>query len=165
MNVAMPLRERVLSAAAVTPSLTRGQARRLAGLLVLLSGAIAAAIFIAVDGPAHFHENASMGAGRLAEGWGLAAAAFACLLLARGGSTVVRMPHLLEAATWASPVVMLMWLARFDGGPVSPGGPFDVPGADSSPWPQRTLASFLAPCAGEPNRNSRGTLGAAAGAT
>jgi hypothetical protein len=50
---------------------------------------------------------------RLAEGWTLAAGALTCLVLARCRSTLVRSPQLLRAATWATPVVLLLWLARF----------------------------------------------------
>jgi len=161
MNISVPLRERVLSAAAAAPSLTRRQGRRLAGVLVALSGAIAFALFAAAGGLAPARAPALVG-GRLAEGWGLAAAAFAYLVLGRGRSTVVRSPQLLEAATWASPVVVWLWVVRFDGGEASLRDAVTTValtlGMAATP-----LASFLVLRRGAEPQCPR-TLGAAAGA-
>jgi hypothetical protein len=114
MKTAVPLRERVLSAAAATPSMTRKQGRCMAALLVALSAVLAAAFFVIVSRTAD-RGGALATRGAIVRGWGFAAASFACVVLGRGRSTVVRSPHLLTAATWASPVVMLLWVLRFEG--------------------------------------------------
>jgi|HubBroStandDraft_1064217.scaffolds.fasta_scaffold92142_2 hypothetical protein len=119
MNTAVPLRERVLSAAAATPSMTRRQGRRMAAVLIALSAVLAAAFFIVVSGSAATGDAAFATRGAIVRGWGIAAGSFACVVLGRGRSTVVRSPNLLTAATWASPVVMLLWVLRFDGGHAS----------------------------------------------
>jgi hypothetical protein len=162
MDAATSLRDRVLAAAAATPSLTRRQGRRLARLLIGLSGAIAVALFVAVGGLSHLREAVLVGNGRLAEGWGLAAAAFACLLLDRGRSTIVRSPELFAAATWASPVVMLLWVARFDRGEASFREALECL-ALTVAIAATPLASFVALRRGAEPRCPR-TLGAAAGA-
>lgn len=118
MNTAVPLRERVLSAAAATPSMTRRQGRRMAVMLIALSSAVAAALLAVVGGPADVGESVST-RGPIVRGWAIAAISLLCLVLGRGRSTVVRAPQLLTAATWASPVVILMWTLRFDGGGAS----------------------------------------------
>jgi len=115
MKTAVPLRERVLSAAAATPSMTRKQGRCVAALLVALSAVLAAALFVIVSRTADRGGPALATRGAVVRGWGIAAASFACVVLGRGRSTVVRSPHLLIAATWASPVVMLLWVLRFEG--------------------------------------------------
>jgi hypothetical protein len=115
MNNAVPLRERVLSAAAASPSMTRPEGRRLGVLLLFLSVAIAATLFVVAGGPSGARDHALALRGAIVRGWAAAACAFACLVLGRGRSTVVRQPQLLVAATWASPVVMLLWVVRFDG--------------------------------------------------
>jgi len=119
MNTAVPLRERVLSAAAASPSMTRREGRRLGALLLVLSAAIAAALFVVAGGPSGARDDALALRLAVVRGWAVAAGAFAYLVLGRGRSTVVRQPQLLTAATWASPVVMLLWVVRFDGGGAS----------------------------------------------
>jgi len=155
------LRERVLSAAAATPSLTRRRSRLIAALLASLSAALAAALFVAAGGPAHLRDP-TLSTVMIARGWALAAGAFACLVLSRGRSTVVRMPRLLTAATWASPVLMLLWVLRFDTGP--PSFPEATRGCLLGLAVAATpLASFLALRRGSEPRHPH-VLGAAAGA-
>src|SRR5271157_1804088 len=158
----LPLRERVLSAAAATPSLTRRRSRRIAGLLALLSATLAAALFVAVGGPEHMRDPSLADAVPMARGWTVAAAAFAGLVLVRGRSTVVRTPQLLAAATWASPVVMVLWVPRFDAGHASLGDACRgaLLGLAIAATP---LASFLAMRRGAEPRHPQ-VLGAAAGA-
>jgi hypothetical protein len=99
---------------------------------------------------------------RLAEGWTLAAGALTCLVLARCGSTLVRSPQLLRAATWATPIVLLLWLARF---PERAGPPAGAAGcvALALALAVTPLVTFLALKRGaEPDCPA--TLGAAAGA-
>jgi len=119
MNTAAPLRERVLSAAAASPSMTRREGRRLGTLLLVLSVAIAAALFVVAGAPCGARDDALALRAAVVRGWGVAAGALAYLVLGRGRSTVVRQPQLLSAATWATPVVMLLWVVRFDGGGAS----------------------------------------------
>jgi hypothetical protein len=162
MDAAVPLRERVLAAAAATPSLTRRQGRRLALLGVALSGSVAVALRMILrlyGGPGG--DVAGEGV-RLAEGWTLAAGALTCLVLGRSGSTLVRSPQLLRAATWATPVVLLLWLARFPerAGPLAGAAPCVALALALAATP---LATFLALRRGaEPHCPA--TLGAAAGA-
>ena len=115
MNAAVPLRERVLAAAAATPSLNRRQGRRLAAFLTCLSIGIVALLFAAVGGIDHARERPFVSTLRIAEGWGLATLAFSWLVLGRTRLTFARAPHLLRAATWASPVVLVEWMLRFAG--------------------------------------------------
>jgi hypothetical protein len=99
---------------------------------------------------------------RLAEGWMLAAGALTCLVLARCGSTLVRSPQLLRAATWATPIVLLLWLARFPerAGPFVGAAPCVALALALAATP---LVTFLALRRGaEPDCPA--TLGAAAGA-
>jgi hypothetical protein len=161
MNTSL-LRERVLAAAAATPSLTRRRGRRIAGLLALLSATLAAALFVAAGGPDHLRDPSLTDAMPLARGWAIAAGAFACLVLVRGRSTIVRAPQLLAAATWASPVVMLLWVPRFDAGRASLGDAWHAVllGLAIGATP---LASFLAVRRGAEPRHPH-VLGAAAGA-
>ena len=123
MNAAVPLRERVLAAAAATPSLNRRQGRRLAAFLTCLSIGIVALLFAAVGGIDHARERPFVSTLRIAEGWGLATLAFSWLVLGRTRSTFARAPHLLRAATWASPVVLVEWMLRFAGAGTGDGGP------------------------------------------
>jgi hypothetical protein len=162
MNTAVPLRERVLSAAAATPSMTRHEGRRLGALMLVLSVAIAAALFVFAGGFSGARDHALALRGTIVRGWGLAASAFACLVLGRGRSMVVRQPHLLAAATWASPVVILLWVVRFEGGPAS----FEdaaVGMALGIAMAVTPLASFLVVRRGAEPRFTR-VLGGAAGA-
>jgi hypothetical protein len=161
MNAAVPLRERVLAAAAATPSLTRPQGRRLAAFLAVLSIAFALALFELAGGLAHARDRPLLASVRLADGWALAAAGLTWLVLRRG-STFLDSPPLLRAATWASPVVLLTWMPRFPGAEStlgSAGACFGLTLAMAA----IPLASFLALRRGaEPSWP--GTVGAAAGA-
>jgi hypothetical protein len=109
MNTDVPLRERVLAAAAASPSLTRRQGRRVAVLGAALSVVLAAILWVALGEP-------WAGGVRVAEGWTIAVGAITWLVVARGRSTLARSPALLRAATWASPVVLVLWLRRFEDG-------------------------------------------------
>jgi hypothetical protein len=115
MNMGVPLRERVLAAAAASPSLTRRQGRRIAVLGVALSVLVAAVLWVALGEP-------SAGGVRVAEGWTIAAGAITWLVVARGRSTLARSPSLLRAATWASPIVLVLWLRRFEDAAAAPAG-------------------------------------------
>ncbi len=113
MDIHVPLRKRVLAAAMETPSLTRPQGRRLALSGVAISGTIAAGLWALAGGLTR--GDPSLDSGRLAGGWALAAFALTWVVLGRGRSTLVRSPSLLSAATWASPIVLLLWVPRFSG--------------------------------------------------
>ncbi len=162
MNVVVPLRERVLAAAADTPSMSRPQGRRLAASLAALSVAVALAIFTLAGGLAHARARPLLDSVRLADGWALASAGLAWLVLGRGSRTLFRSPQLLQAAAWGSPLWLLAWMPRFvsaEGSVGSAAACFGLTLALSA----IPLASFLALRSGaEPE--CPGSLGAGAGA-
>src|SRR5271170_898568 len=113
MKIPVTMRERVLATAAETPSLTRAQGRRLTAIGTTIS--VALALVFSMSLAIHGHgDSVPLGLGaRLADGWMLVAGPLAWLTMSRKGSTSIRSPVLLRAATWATPVVLLLWLARF----------------------------------------------------
>jgi hypothetical protein len=109
------LRARVLAAASAARSPTRRQGRVLASVFLAASVAIAATIFEAIGGLGH-------GAGRpttitvvLAAGWSLVSALLTWLIVARGGSVMVRRPLLVAALALAMPFVLFFWMHLFYG--------------------------------------------------
>jgi hypothetical protein len=109
MNASAALRERVLAAAAATPSLTRKQGQRLARVLVGVSIAIALAVFELAGGLAHSRDRPMAVTVRLADGWALASAVLTWIVLGRGRSTLARSPPTLALATLAAPVLLFLW--------------------------------------------------------
>jgi hypothetical protein len=109
MNTSAALKERVLAAAAATPSLTRRQGQRLAGFVVGVSIATALAVFEMAGGLAHSRDRPVAITVRLADGWALASAMLTWLVLGRGRSTLARSPPLLALATLATPVLLFLW--------------------------------------------------------
>jgi hypothetical protein len=112
MNAAIPLKERVLAAAAATPSLTRTEGRRLASLLVTVSIVVGLGVFALLGGLAHARDRPLAFTVRLADGCGLAAAALTWLVLGPGAP---RYPKLLSAVAFAAPMALLLWMQRFPG--------------------------------------------------
>jgi hypothetical protein len=114
MNAAIPLKERVLAAAAATPSLTRRQGRRRSVWLAGISVTLGVAIFELVGGIAHSRARPLAVTVRLADGWALASAALTWLL---GHTSAMRasVPRLLFAVTLACPVVLFAWMGHFHG--------------------------------------------------
>lgn len=162
MNAAASLRERVLATAAVTPSLTRPQGRRLAACLATLSVALALAIFALAGGLAHARGRASLESVRLADGWALAAAGLVWLVLGRRSRVFFRSPQLLQAAALGSPLWLLAWILKFSSSDAcigSAGACFGLTLALSV----APLVSFLALQRGV-ELECPGTLGAGAGA-
>ena len=164
MNIAIPLKERVLAAAAAAPSLTRTQARRLALGLALLSVAFGLLVFHLAGGLVPAEGRPLLLTVRLADGCALASAALTWLVVGRGGRTLARSPSILAQVTLASPLLLFAWLQSFR-------GDYEPPRAHDD-WlcfgltlvvGVLPLASFLTLRRGvEPDRP--GTLGAAAGA-
>jgi hypothetical protein len=163
MNTTSSLKERILTAAANTPSPTRGQSRRAAALLVAVSVATGVSVFGLMGGLAHASARPLVFTVRLADGWAL----MACLLtwlVRREISPRVPSSAFLGAVTFASPVALCLWASFFHGRYVEPPAPDD--------WPcfVGTLAMAATPLAcflrwrrgAEPERP--GMLGAAAGA-
>jgi hypothetical protein len=114
MNAAVSLKERVLAAAAKTPSPTRPDTRRLRALLLALSMAVGFGVLELAGGIAHARDRPAASTVRLADGWAMAS----CLLtwlLARRSSMVLSFPRLLTAATLACPVALFAWVAQFHG--------------------------------------------------
>jgi hypothetical protein len=132
------LKERVLAAVAETPSLTRTQARWLSSALAALSMAIGGTLFHVAGGLSHSSERPFLLTGRLADGWGLAAAALTWLV-GRAGSPYVRSPEILRLATLACPLLLLGWMGHFHGKCIDP------PAGDDWPCFVCTLAMAVTP--------------------
>lgn len=107
------LRERVLAAAIATPSTTRRAGRLLAVLAIALSTGVAFALFELFGGLAHSRDRPLGQTVRLADGWALASAVLAWIVLGRGGSTLARSPPVLLMATAASPIALYAWMQHF----------------------------------------------------
>src|SRR5580700_4417756 len=106
MNIAVPLRERVLASAAASPSLTRPRGRRLAAALVGLSIAIGLGVFGLLGGLASAEARPLLLTVRLTDGCALASAFLTWLVVGRGGRTLARSPPVLAVATLAFPVLL-----------------------------------------------------------
>ncbi len=163
MNAVIPLKERILNAAAHAPSPTRRQGRRLGAWLAALSFAIVFAIFEIMGGVAHAASRPLVFTVRLADGWALTSILLTWLVL-RASAPGVSSRGLLVAAAIVSPIALCAWASFFHGDYAEPALPEDWPcfvatvlGAAAP------LASFLYMRRGiEPEYP--GTLGAAAGA-
>jgi Negative regulator of sigma F len=112
MNAAIPLKERVLAAAAATPSQTRTQGRRLTMSLVGLSSAVGLILFELAGGIGHAAARPLHVTVRLADGWALAAC-WLTWMVTRQSAPRVRSRRVLLAASIASPLVMCAWARCF----------------------------------------------------
>jgi hypothetical protein len=164
MSADVPLKQRVLAAAAATPSLTRRQGRRRAVLLIALSIAMGVGLFELLGVLDRGAQRTTAAAVRLADGWALASAALTWLVAGRGRSTLARSPYLPLASAFACPVALFVWMQLFDGMAGEPSYGREMAcllytlGAGVTP-----LLSFVALRRGiEPNHRS--ALGAAGGA-
>jgi len=108
MNAAIPLKERILAAAAATPSPTRTQGRRLTALLLGVSIAIGLVLFELAGGIAHARARPLLVTVRLADGWALAAS-WLTWMMARQSAPQVPSRRLLVGASIVSPFVMCAW--------------------------------------------------------
>ncbi len=109
------LRDRVLSAAASTPSTTRQQGHRIAVALIAASVAIAVTVFKGIGGFAHSSERPVGITLALAGGWTIISAAFTWLVIGRGSSSLARRPAILLAVALASPLAVFLWMQLFYG--------------------------------------------------
>lgn len=114
MNAAVSLKERVLTAAASTPSPTRHQDRELRVKLLVLSLVAGVGLLEAAGGVAHTDLRPLGATIRLADGWALASALLTWLALRRS-AMLLAFPRLLLLATLACPVALFAWLAQFHG--------------------------------------------------
>ena len=78
MNATVSLKERVLAAAAASPSLTRREGKRLAWQLAVLSVVVGISLLELAGGIAHSRDRPLAVTVRLADGWALASAALTC---------------------------------------------------------------------------------------
>jgi hypothetical protein len=120
VNAAASLKERVLASAAVTPSPTRPQWKRLAGGLLAVSVAMGIALFELAGGLAHSLAGRPIGLTvRLADGWGLGSAALTWWV-ARKSTPFVRSADALVALPLVCPALMLAWMSHFHGAYLEP---------------------------------------------
>jgi hypothetical protein len=126
MNTAVSLKERVLAAAAATPSLTRREGKRLAWQLVALSVIVGISLLELAGGIAHSRDRPLAVTVRLSDGWALASSLLTWLVLRRR-LTLASFPRLLVAATLATPVALFAWMGHFAGTAVEPPGAADWP--------------------------------------
>ena len=124
MNAAASLKERVLASAAVTPSPTRPQWKRLAGGLLAVSVAMGIALFELAGGLAHSLAGRPIVLSvRLADGWGLKLRRALTFWVARKSTPFVRSADALVALPLACPALMLAWVSHFHGAyPEPPSG-------------------------------------------
>ena len=158
------LRNRVLAAAAATPSMTRRQGQRIAVVLTLASVGVALALFELAGGLAPPRDRPLFMTVRLADGWALFSAILTWLVIGRGRSTLARPPPAIAAATFACPLLLMSWTQQF--------GDLSLAASSGGPWScflltmlvaAVPLASFLVLRRGVEPQNP-GTLGAAMGA-
>jgi hypothetical protein len=137
----LALKERVLAAAAATPSATRGQARRVTYGILALSVAAGLAVFELLGGLAHARDRPLLLTGRLADGWVLASVAVTWLTVQRA-SAHLREGGLLALLCAATPMALLAWMERFHAGYTD--------AAAAADWPcfVATLAGAATPLAG-----------------
>jgi hypothetical protein len=109
------LRDRVLAAAAATPSITRPQGHRIAVALVAASIAIGVTVFEAIGGLGHSSGRPIGMTLALAGGWVLVSLALTWLLIGRGSSTLARRSTILVTAALASPLAVFLWMHVFYG--------------------------------------------------
>jgi hypothetical protein len=164
MNSALPLKERILAAAAETPSPTRAQGRRRAWGLLAICIALGIVVFDALGGLASPHERPLALTVHLADGWGLASSLFTWMVF-RHGAPHVTSRKCLAAVVFASPVAMCVWASFFVGQDIGP--------VEAGCWrcfvemlvtSAAPLAVFLCVHSGTEPKHP-GWLGAAAGAT
>jgi hypothetical protein len=109
------LKARVLAAAAALPSATRPQGRRLGITLLLASIALALMVFEAAGGIDHSSGRPLAITLAISGGWGLVAAVLSGVVLWRRRSTLGRPPAVLLLAAFATPVILVAWMHRFQG--------------------------------------------------
>ncbi len=114
MNATLPLKERVLAAAAASSSPTRREGRRLTTWLVGLSVAIGLVVFELAGGIGHARPRPLLLTVRLADGWGLAAA-WLTWVVARQSAPYVQSKWLLSGPSLAGPVLLCLWAHGFHG--------------------------------------------------
>jgi hypothetical protein len=119
MNAAMPLKQRVLAAAAMTPSLTRRQGRQLAFAVVAVSIAFAVTALELAGGLAHCRERPLALTVRLADGWAMVSAALAWVA-GRKSTPFVQSPELLALLVVGCPFALMGWMSRFHGAYTDP---------------------------------------------
>ncbi len=112
---AVSLKQRVLAAAAATPSPTRHQDRRLRVALPALSLLAGVGLLELAGGMAHSVARPRGVTVRLADGWALASALLTWLTLRRKDGMQLAFPRLLSFATLACPAALFAWTARFHG--------------------------------------------------
>jgi hypothetical protein len=115
MNAVVPLKQRVLAAAAATPSPTRRQDRRLRAGLLALSLLAGIGLLELVGGIAQPSARPPGVTVRLADGWALASTLLTWLMLRRKDGLLLAFPRALLFATLACPVMLFAWMARFHG--------------------------------------------------
>jgi hypothetical protein len=114
MNAAMTLKERVLAAAATTPSLTRRQGRHVAFAVVAVSIAFAVTALELAGGLAHSGDRPLALTVRLADGWAMACTGLAWAA-ARKSMPFVQSPELLALIVLGCPLALMGWMSRFHG--------------------------------------------------
>jgi negative regulator of sigma F NrsF-like protein len=119
MNSALPLKERILAAAAETPSPTRAQGRRRTWGLLAMCIVLGIVVFDALGGLASPHERPLALTVRLADGWGLASSLFTWLVF-RYGAPYVTSRKCLAAVVFVGPVAMCVWASFFVGQEMAP---------------------------------------------
>ncbi len=127
MNASTSLKERVLAAAASTPSPTRRQGKRFGARLLALSLITAVGLFELAGGIAHGRGRPLAVTVRMADGWALASTVLTWLLLRRR-AMLVSFPRLLLVATLACPIALFAWMAHFEG--AFPSLPGSLPSPD-----------------------------------
>jgi hypothetical protein len=119
MNAAMPLKDRILTAAAATPSLTRRQGKRLGFGVVALSLAFAITAFELAGGFAHSRDRPLALTVRFADGWAMFSAALAWVV-GRKTTPFVQAPELLALLVVGCPFALMAWMSRFHGAYADP---------------------------------------------
>jgi hypothetical protein len=143
MNAVSPLKERILNAAALAPSPTRTQGRRLGAWLAALSLAIGFAIFEIMGGLAHSAARPLVFTVRLADGWALTSIVLTWLVF-RASAPQVSSRGLLVVAAIGSPIALCAWASFFHGDYAEPALPDDWPCFVATVLGAATpLASFL----------------------
>lgn len=127
MNAGVSLKERVLAAAATTPSPTRHEGKTRGVWLLALSLVAGVALLELAGGVAHSGARPLAVTVRLADGWALASTLLTWLLLRRR-AMLAALPRSLVVATLACPIVLFAWMAYFEGAFPPLAG--STPGAD-----------------------------------
>jgi hypothetical protein len=119
MNAAVPLKDRILAAAAATPSLTRRQGNRVVFGVLAVSLAFAICMFELAGGFAHSRDRPLALTLRLADGWAMVSAALAWVV-GRKTTPFVQAPELLALLVVGCPFALMAWMSRFYGAYADP---------------------------------------------